>query len=131
MTNAVELQARIDHLEQLLRERDRKDAEECAAAAAAQAATEDAIAATARVEAATQEREQIRRGSWTSYYLSKADQNAPLDLLAIGEAIPADKDRWPPGVDPTTFHFTGGTPTKQIDVSETLMGRLLNKGGRL
>jgi hypothetical protein len=89
---------------------------------------------TSRLDIERQERDdawQIRRGSWTSYYISKANPDAPLDLLAVDEAIPPESDRWPPNVNPSDFHFSGGKPTNQIDVSETFMGKLLNKGGRL
>jgi hypothetical protein len=126
MATPIELQQRIDHLEQLLREKDAAELKAKADAAEQKAKTEDALAAAARVEAASAEREQIRRGAWVSYYLGKADPNARVDLAAIDEAVPADADKWPPGTDPSMYAFSGGSTAKnQPDISQTHMGKLL------
>jgi hypothetical protein len=123
MASASELQNRVDHLEGLLRERDRKEAEERAARAAAQQATDEAKTAAARAEAATAEREQIRRGAWTSHLIAATDPAAQVDFGEI--TIP--KDGWPPGTNENQYVFTGGKLKKEdvIDVESTSLGKML------
>src|SRR5262245_42626381 len=98
MPTAAELQSRVDHLEGLLAERDRKDAETRAAALAAQQVTDDAKSAAERAEAAKAERETIRRGAWVNHLLAQADPNAPVNFQAVDAGIPKDEGQWPPGV---------------------------------
>lgn len=128
MPTAAELQSRVDHLEGLLAERDRKEAETRAAALAAQQATDDAKAAAERVAAAAAEREQIRRGSWTSHLLAQADPAAVFDPAALDSQIPKDEGQWPPGVNPADFVLTGGArirPEEKVDVAQTTLGKML------
>ncbi len=130
MATTIELQARVDHLESLLRARDKKDAEAAAAALAAKNATDDAVLTAAKSEAAKKEIEDIRRGSWLNHLLGTVPKDAPVDFAALDQQIPAEG--FPPGVDPSMFQYSGGTIPKdaQIDVAKTHMGRLLANNGR-
>jgi hypothetical protein len=123
MATVTELQNRVDHLEALLRERDRKRVEEQAAALAAQQATDAAKDAEARAMAAAAEREQIRRGAWLSHLLGQSATDAPVDFAAMGQQVPATG--WPPGADESNYVFTGGTLPKEPDVANTALGRTL------
>ena len=127
MTNA-ELQAQVDRLTSNLAERDRKVAEDKAAAIAAQEATDAAKSAAERAQAAAAERETIRRGTWVNHMLGQAKPGEPVDFMAIDAAIPKDEGQWPPGVDPASFVLTGGgriRPEEKTDVASTTLGRML------
>ncbi len=123
MATQSELQNRVDHLESILRERDRTEAATKVAAIEAQHKTDDAKTLAARSEAATLEIEQIRKGSWISHLLATADQSEAVNFGSLSAKIPSDL--WPPGVDPNSFSFSGGTLKKEdvIDVSLTSMGK--------
>jgi hypothetical protein len=122
MASPAELQSRVDALEVLLRERDRKDAEERAAALAARRATDDAKDAEASAAAAATEREQIRRGSWLNHLLGEQPPDAALDFAALEKQIPAAG--WPAGTDPSNFAITGGVVSVE-DVAQTTLGKAL------
>jgi hypothetical protein len=125
MPNATELQNRVDHLESLLRDRDAKEAAARAEELAKRQATESAADAAARVEAAAIEREQIRKGSWTSHLIQAADPSAPLDLIEIGKSIPADGS-WPPGTREDQFTVIGKLkPEDLLTVEQTTLGKML------
>lgn len=128
MATTIELQTRVDHLESLLRERDRKDAEAAAASLAAKNATDDAKLTAAKAEAAKAEIENIRRGSWLNHLLGQAPPAAPVDFAALDQKIPAEG--FPPGVDPSMFQYSGGVIPKEvtIDIAKTHIGRLLATG---
>jgi len=123
MATNAELQNRVDHLEALLRERDRKQVEEQAAALAAQQATDSAKDAEARATAAAAEREQIRRGAWLNHLLGEQPADAAVDFAALDARIPANG--FPPGVDVSSFVFTGGSVVPELDVAKTTLGKAL------
>lgn len=128
MSTVTELQSQVDRLTQLITERDRQDAEARAAAKAARAATDEAKSADERAKAAAEERESIRRGSWVSVLLGKADPGSPVDLSEIQKAIPSDPNAWPDGVDPSSFVLLGGArirPEEKKDIAATHLGKLL------
>jgi hypothetical protein len=123
MASTAELQSRVDHLEDILRTRDRVEAETKAAAIEAANKTADAKTLAARTEAASAEVEAVRRGSWVSHLLATADQSEAVNFASLASRIPGDQ--WPPGVDPNSFTFTGGIlkPADTINVAETHMGK--------
>ena len=123
MPTTAELQNRVDHLESILRERERQQTEERAAALAAQQATDAAKDSEARATAAAADRERIRRGAHLNCFLAAAPSDAPVDPVALLARVPATG--WPPGVDETQFIFTGGAITPEIDVSGTTLGKAL------
>lgn len=127
MATSSELQNRVDHLESILRDRDRKEADARAAALAAQNATDDAKTIAAKAEAAIAEREAIRRGAWTSHLIATAAPAAPVDFTSLGERIPADKSAWPPNSPESSFAFGPGIVPKeaQFDVTQTTLGKML------
>ena len=119
-----EAQARIDHLEGVLRRRDKAEAEAKAAALAAKNATDNAADAAARVAAAIAERETIRRGAWASHLIASANPAAALDFVALEKSIPVDGS-WPPNMPAEKFVFTGGTVPPPVDIATTRLGKLL------
>jgi hypothetical protein len=125
MATQGELQSRVDHLETILRTRDRADATDKAAAIEAANKTADAKTLAARAEASAAEVEAVRRGSWVSHLLATADQSEAVNFTNLASHIPADL--WPPGVDPNSFTFAGGTlkPADAINIAETHMGKAL------
>lgn len=126
MPTHAELQIQVDRLTAILAERDRKAAEEKAAAIAAQEASEDAKNAAERAEAADAERETIRRGTWINHLLGQAKPDEQVDFAAITAAIP--KDDWPPNVRPEDFTLTGGLRIRaeqKTGVANTTLGRML------
>jgi hypothetical protein len=125
MASATELQSRVDHLETLLRDRDRTEAETKAKAMEAANATADAKTLAARTEAATLEIEQVRRGAWVSHLIATADQSEAVNFASLASHIPVDQ--WPPGKSPADYSFSGGVvkPADTIDVANTHMGRAL------
>jgi hypothetical protein len=126
-----EAQARIDHLESILKDRDRHDAEAKGAALAAENATSDAVLMAAKAEAAKAEIETLRKGSWLNFLLGQTPPAAPVDFAALDQQIPAAG--WAPGVDPNSFMLTGGKLPKEvtIDVTKTHLGTLLLNNGRV
>jgi hypothetical protein len=125
MATQGELQNRIDHLENILRERDRKEAAAKAAAIEAANATQDAKSLAARSEAATAEIETVRRGAWVSHLIKTGDQTEAVSFVALAAKIPPDL--WPPGKSASDYSFSGGTvaPADIIDVATTYMGKAL------
>ena len=123
MPTQGELQSRVDHLETILRDRDRAEASTKAAAIEAANKTADAKTLAARAEASAAEVEAVRRGSWVSHLLATADQSEAVNFANLASHIPADL--WPPGVDQNSFTFTGGTlkPANTIDVAATYLGK--------
>ena len=127
---SAEDKARIATLESLLRDRDAKAAEEKAAAIAAAEKTEAAKSADERAKAAAAELESVRRGSWLSHLLGKADPAAPVDFQGLESQIP--KDGFPPGVNAADFVLTGGArikPEEKPDVQNTTLGKMLQQMG--
>lgn len=123
MPTVSELQNRVDHLEALLRDRDRKQAEEQAAAIAAEQATHNAKDAEARATAAAAEREQVRRGAWLNHLLAGQPADSPLDFVALAARVPVTG--FPPGVEASSFAFTGGSASPEPDVATTTLGKAL------
>jgi hypothetical protein len=122
----VELQARVDHLEHLLRARETADAVAAADVAAVKLATDNALQTAELASAAEAEVAQVRQGAWLNHYIATADPKAPFDFVGTAAKIPLDTNLWPPGVDASSFVFTGGGPAIQQDVAKTRMGGLLN-----
>ncbi len=123
MPTVTELQNRIDHLESLLRERERKEAEARTAALASEQAAQDAKDVEARVAAVAEERERVRRGAHLNYILASAPPDAPLDPAALLKQVP--DTGWPPGVDATQFVFNTGPVSLDVDVGTTALGKAL------
>ena len=125
MATQAELQNRVDHLENILRTRDRTEAAAKAAAIEAANNTQDAKTLAARSEAATLEIEQVRRGAWISHLIATADQSEAVNFASLASHIPVDQ--WPPGKSAADYSFGPGIvpPEAQINVAETHMGRQL------
>ncbi len=121
MASQNENENRIFHLESILRERDRVEAETKSKALEAERNTQDAKTLEARSQAALAEIEQVRRGSWFSHLIAAGDQAAAVDFSAL--VIP--KEGWPPGTSPADYSFTGGTlkAADTIDVASTYLGK--------
>jgi hypothetical protein len=127
MTTQLE---RIDYLERTLALRDAKDAKVKADLAIAEAATANAKNDAARITAAIEEHETVRRGSWTSYLLGKSAPGSRIDFAEIDKAIPRDAT-FPPGVDASTFHYVSAVPKEVvIETEKTILGKLLTTGRR-
>jgi hypothetical protein len=125
MASTAELQNRVDHLETLLRDRDRTEAETKSKALEAEHNTQDTKTLAARSEAATLEIETVRRGAWVSHLIATADQSEAVNFASLASHIPVDQ--WPPGKSPADYSFSGGTvaPADIIDVATTHMGKAL------
>ena len=127
MATQSELQNRVDHLENILRTRDRTEAATKAAAIEAANNTQDAKALAARAEASAAEIETVRRGAWVSHLIANADQSEAVNFASLAAHIPVDQ--WPPGKSPADYSFSGGIvkPADIIDVGATYLGKALAK----
>jgi hypothetical protein len=124
MATSIELQEQVDHLSRLLAERDRKAAEDKAAALAAEEAKANALSAAERLAAAEAERERVRTGLWVNHIISTAPPTQCLDIAALD--IPSSG--YPPGCDPSAFAFSLSTPLRAdeaANVADTALGRAL------